>query len=158
MIHAPNAAVGQDRAPADAGLVPALFAIGRRLRRASGDTAVDQAGLVVLHRLACAPDVRPTDIAADLGLDASTVSRHLRALEQLGLVERAGDPEDRRAQRVSLSDNGRDVLDQAIAQRQAVVTAALAGWSDTDRCTLERLLVRLADDLETVPVALGTPT
>ncbi|HEU4491343.1 MAG TPA: MarR family transcriptional regulator [Jiangellales bacterium] len=158
MIHAPNAAVGRDRAPADPGLVPALFAIGRRLRRASGDTAVDQAGLVVLHRLACAPDVRPSDIAADLGLDASTVSRHLRALEQLGLVERAGDPEDRRAQRVSLSHHGRDVLDRAIAQRQAVVAAALAGWSDTDRRTLERLLVRLADDLETVPVALGTRT
>lgn len=158
MIHAPNAAVGRDRAPADPGLVPALFAIGRRLRRASGDTAVDQAGLVVLHRLACAPDVRPSDIAADLGLDASTVSRHLRALEQLGLVERAGDPEDRRAQRVSLSHHGRDVLDRAIAQRQAVVAAALAGWSDTDRRTLERLLVRLADDLETVPVALGTHT
>ena len=158
MIHAPNAAVGRDRAPADPGLVPALFAIGRRLRRASGDTAVDQAGLVVLHRLACAPDVRPSDIAADLGLDASTVSRHLRALEQLGLVERAGDPEDRRAQRVSLSHHGRDVLDRAIAQRQAVVAAALAGWSDTDRRTLERLLVRLTDDLETASVALGTRT
>jgi DNA-binding MarR family transcriptional regulator len=156
VIHAPNAADAGDRGPADQGLVPALFAIGRRLRRASGDTAVDQAALVVLHRLACAPDVRPSDIAADLGLDASTVSRHLRALEQLGLVEREGDPEDRRAQRVSLSDRGRDVLDQAIAQRQAVVAAALAGWSDADRRTLERLLVRLADALETVPMALRT--
>jgi DNA-binding MarR family transcriptional regulator len=156
VIHAPNAGPGTRTHPADLGLVPALFAIGRRLRRASGDTPVDQAGLVVLHRLGCAPDVRPSDVAADLGLDASTVSRHLRALERLGLVERAGDPEDRRAQRVSLTDRGRDVLDQAIAQRQAVVATALAGWSDTDRRTLERLLVRLADDLETVPATQGT--
>jgi DNA-binding MarR family transcriptional regulator len=117
---------------------------------------VDQAGLVVLHSLACAPAVRPSDIAADLGLDASTVSRHLRTLEQLGLVDRTDDPADRRAQRVSLSDRGREVLDRAIAQRQAVLAAALTDWSEADRRTLERLLVRLADDLENVKVAVRT--
>jgi DNA-binding MarR family transcriptional regulator len=143
-------------APNESGLVPALFAIARRLRRAAGVTPVDQAGLVVLHRLACAPAVRPSDIAADLGLDASTVSRHLRTLEQLALVDRTDDPDDRRAQRVSLSDRGREVLDRAIAQRQAVVAAALTGWSEADRRTLERLLVRLADDLENVQMAVRT--
>jgi DNA-binding MarR family transcriptional regulator len=146
VMHAPN----------EPGLVPALFTIARRLRRAAGVTPVDQAGLVVLHRLACAPAVRPSDIAADLGLDASTVSRHLRTLEQLGLVERTDDPDDRRAQRVALSDRGHEVLDRAIAQRQAVVAAALADWSEADRRSLERLLVRLADDLEDIQVAVRT--
>jgi DNA-binding MarR family transcriptional regulator len=100
--------------------------------------------------------VRPSDIAADLGLDASTVSRHLRTLEQLGLVERTDDPDDRRAQRLALSDRGHEVLDRAIAQRQAVVAAALADWSEADRRSLERLLVRLADDLEDIQVAVRT--
>ncbi|HSK25642.1 MAG TPA: MarR family winged helix-turn-helix transcriptional regulator [Jiangellales bacterium] len=152
MTHAPSGrGVGTPTGDhADPGLVPALFAIGRRLRRAAGDTPVDQAGLVVLHRVSCSPEVRPTDVAADLGLDASTVSRHLRSLQQMGLVERGDDPDDRRAQRVSLSARGREVLDAAMAQRRAVVAAAVAGWSERDRRTLERLLVRLADDLDAV--------
>lgn len=129
-------------------LVPALFQIARRLRQATGPAPVDQAGLVVLHRIACGEGPRPTDLATDLGLDASTVSRHLRGLADLGLVERADDPGDRRAQRVTLSPAGTRVLAEALDRRRALLEAAVADWSETDRQALTSLLVRLARALD----------
>lgn len=50
------------------------------------------------------------ELAAALGLDKSTLSRTLDGLEASSLVARAPDPEDGRAQRVSLTADGREVV------------------------------------------------
>ncbi len=107
----------------------------------------------LLHRLAVAPGIRVADLAGECGLDASTASRHVRTLEDAGLLARVGDPEDRRAARLSLTPAGQDALELALRVRADLVARATAQWSAADRGLLSDLLNRLSDDL----VAASTP-
>ncbi len=107
----------------------------------------------LLHRLALAPGIRVADLADGCGLDASTASRHVRTLEDAGLVTRVGDPEDRRAARLSVTPDGQQALESALRVRGDLVSRATANWSATDRGQLAALLGRLSDDL----AAVSTP-
>ena len=129
-------------------LVPDLFRIARRLRRAGGHAQTDVAALLLLHRLASEGPRRPSDLAGDVGLDLSTVSRHIKGLDDAGLAVRQPDPHDGRSFRVTLTDRGSTLLAEALARREDVVDRALAGWDPDDAAALRRLLGRLADDLD----------
>lgn len=107
----------------------------------------------LLHKLALAPGIRVADLADGCGLDASTASRHVRTLEDAGLLARVGDPEDRRAARLSLTPAGQNALDAALRVRADLISRATAHWSEPDRRRLAELLGRLSDDL----VAASSP-
>ncbi len=117
----------------------------------------------LLHRLALTPGIRVADLADNCGLDASTASRHVRTLEDSGLLVRVGDPDDRRAARLSLTEAGQNALDAALRVRAGLVSRATAHWSANDRRLLTDLLSRLSGDLVAVdtpdsPTAKGTRT
>ncbi len=59
---------------------------------------------------------------------------------------RIADPDDGRAQSVSLTPAGRDVMERVRGARHDLITTVLGEWSDTDRRQLALLLGRLADD------------
>jgi DNA-binding MarR family transcriptional regulator len=141
-------ASGCPAATPTSGLVPDLFRIARRLRRTGGPAQVDVAALMLMHRLACDGAKRPSDLAADASLDLSTVSRHVRALDDAGLIARDPDPDDGRSYRLSLTPTGTELMEQALRRRERSVELALAGWDEHDVAELRRLLGRLADDLE----------
>jgi DNA-binding MarR family transcriptional regulator len=94
--------------------------------------------------------VRATDIADCTALDLSTISRHLRGLEDAGLLTRSPDPDDRRASLLSVTDEGRAFVADAVRARTAMLAAATADWPDGDAATLSALMTRLAHDLETL--------
>ncbi len=139
---------------AEATLVPGLYRIVRRLRRLSDTAPVDVATLMLMHRLACAGPTRPSDLAAELGLDLSTVSRHAQGLTQAGMVSRDPDPQDGRSLLLSLTQAGADHMSDAFRRREEAVAAATADWPAADVDTLRRLLGRLADDLDTTELHL----
>lgn len=91
--------------------------------------------------------VRASDVAQVLGLDKSTVSRGMTQLENLGLIERIGDPDDGRARLLRLTTTGAERYDAMRAQRQTEFRAILDRWNPTDLADLGRLLSRLNDDL-----------
>ena len=82
-----------------------------------------------------------------LGVDTSTMSRHVKTLERSGLVVRAGDPLDGRAARVGLTAAGVEVLRLLGEARHRYFTELLAAWSDADRSALAPLLTRLANEV-----------
>jgi DNA-binding MarR family transcriptional regulator len=131
----------------DAELGDALYAVVLRLSRLPVDEPVDKAGLAVLHETRRLGMVRPSDLAVQMRLDLSTISRHLRSLEQQGMVQRTADPDDARAQRISITARGGEVLVRLMDHRAASIRAAIAHWSEGDRRDLRQLLRRLADDL-----------
>src|SRR5262249_57446714 len=135
-----------DPAPERAFLL-ALIAISRRLRAPGVRQPLEPGAFLVLHTVACHGPVRPSELADRLQLDASTVSRHLRNLEQAALVVRGADPNDRRAARVCVSAAGQTVLDEGFQARQALISRAFAAWAVEDREALVSLLTRLADDM-----------
>lgn len=75
---------------------------------------------------------RVGDIAERNIADASTVSRQVSHLTALGLLEKVPDPEDRRAQLVALSDEGRALLDELVVRREAWFDELLADWPEED--------------------------
>lgn len=63
----------------------------------------------VLRRLRAGPR-SPGWLAADMGISAPTLTRHLQRLEDSGLISRSTDREDRRRVVVELTDAGRQSL------------------------------------------------
>src|SRR3954463_8251829 len=74
-----------------------MMALGRRLRQRQPGDAIDYSAFPLLKLLSHQGPMRLSALASVLGLDASTVSRHARQLEDRGLLERTGDPDDGRA-------------------------------------------------------------
>lgn len=91
--------------------------------------------------------VRPSDLAAADGHDLSTISRRVASLEGRGWVVRERDPDDGRACRVALTDEGTTRLTTERAARAAIVTEVLVSWSEDDVRTLTDLLERMSDDV-----------
>jgi DNA-binding MarR family transcriptional regulator len=86
-------------------------------------------------------------LAQLLGVDTSTMSRHVKTLERGELVVRAEDPLDGRAARVSLTGAGAEVLRVLGEARHRYFAELLASWSEADRAGLAPLLAQLANDV-----------
>lgn len=123
-----------------------LASTQERLIGAAG-VSVERAGFGVLRCVSERGEVRVSELAQFLGVDTSTMSRHVKTLEGGGLVARAEDPLDGRAARVGLTPAGVEVLRLLGEARHRYFTELLAGWSEGDRAVLAPLLVRLADEV-----------
>jgi DNA-binding MarR family transcriptional regulator len=91
---------------------------------------------------------RPSDLAAEMHLDLSTVSRHVQALEKDGYLDKVKDPDDGRAHRLRLTPAGRKAIYAAMIRRADHYRRAVERWSTDDLQTLVRLLRRFSDDLK----------
>ncbi|MGW6201274.1 MarR family winged helix-turn-helix transcriptional regulator [Kribbella sp. NPDC055110] len=127
------------------GVMHAFTRIGRRLKAKQPGDTLDHSAHIVLFALRCNGALRLSDLAGKLELDASTASRHVRSLEQLGLIRRSPDPDDGRAFRVELTEQGIEQWEASARHRMELLSAAMEGWSEQDVQTFERLMTRFAD-------------
>jgi DNA-binding MarR family transcriptional regulator len=125
-----------------------VMQIGKRMRQRRPGDEVDPATVPVLHMLSCTGAIRLSELAARMQLDASTVSRHARQLEERGLISRTGDPDDRRASRVEITELGRKAMAASFEHRKQLIAHAIASWPDEDLSTLRRLATRFVVDLD----------
>jgi DNA-binding MarR family transcriptional regulator len=107
----------------------------------------DRAALVLLYPLVRLGPLRQGALAELVHADPSTVSRHVAALVDQGLVRRVADESDGRASRLVVTDAGRAALEALRAEREAHLERAIAHWNDDDVATFSTLLGRLLDDL-----------
>jgi DNA-binding MarR family transcriptional regulator len=129
------------------GIADAITATVGALKRRIEDPEAHTRAFLLGHVARLEP-VRATDLAEQVHLDLSTISRHLRGLEESGLLVRSPDSDDRRASRLAVTPEGRVVLDRTTAARTALFTSATAGWTDSEVDELVLLLNRLSHDLE----------
>ena len=134
---------------AEDALMSLMMALGRRMRQRQPGDEIDYSAFPLLKLLSHQGPMRLSGLAAVLGLDASTVSRHARQLEDRGLLERTEDPDDGRASRVAISERGNACLAKGFETRKQLITHALDGWTDEERDTLRELLHRLVQTLMT---------
>ncbi|MFC5187548.1 MarR family winged helix-turn-helix transcriptional regulator [Actinomadura harenae] len=126
-----------------------------RVVAASG-IAVDRAAVPLLRLLADNDGpMRPSEIAARLVVEAPHVTRQVQRLERAGYVDRVPDPDDGRAQRVRLSDTGRDAVDCIRAVGRTWMNDALTGWSPGELRDLATLVHRMVDDFVAHSEATG---
>ncbi|MGY1584598.1 MarR family winged helix-turn-helix transcriptional regulator [Streptomyces sp. MN13] len=110
-------------------------------------------GQEILLMLLWDEDDRPqAELIRALGLDASTVTKMLRRLEQAGFVARCPSPADRRASIVSLTDAGRALQAQVADLWKELEEAATALLSEEQTKTVTALLNRIEDGLQQCPV------
>lgn len=107
----------------------------------------ERACFLVMRRVISEGPIRVTDLARDLGLDPSTISRHLRVIEGRGWVERRPDSVDRRATLVAATEEGQTIVARLETERRRLLAEVLAGWDDHDRELLFDLTERFAADL-----------
>lgn len=110
-------------------------------------TAAQQAALrLSTHQLRAllvleaATDLNLTALAERLGIGLPTASRLCDRLEAAGMLERSLHPERRREVRLSLTAQGRRVLDDVAARRARALAAVLAGMEPAERSALRRAM------------------
>lgn len=109
---------------------------------------LERSAYLVLGRLREEGPLRNGVLAALLGLDASTVSRHAAALQHAGLIAREADPGDGRACRLRLTERGHRSVVATRNARRGLVRELLSSWPVDDRRTLAALLERLNAGLD----------
>ncbi|MCM1974421.1 MULTISPECIES: MarR family winged helix-turn-helix transcriptional regulator [Streptomyces] len=131
-----------------------LTVLLRRARASQGEMArevhpdLESAAYGLLIRLDECGRQRATDLAAYIGVGKATMSRQLRALEDLGLVAREPDPADGRAWLVHLTEEGRGRVSKVREARRARYARRLSGWDPREVAELARLLQQLNQEME----------
>ncbi|MEW5352580.1 MarR family winged helix-turn-helix transcriptional regulator [Streptomyces sp. 16-176A] len=107
---------------------------------------LDRAAVALLRQIADSEPQRPGELANRLGVEASHVTRTVQQLEKSGYATRVPDPDDRRAQRIRLTEAGRDAIARIREVGARGMEAALSGWSAGELHQLATLFHRMVDD------------
>jgi MarR family transcriptional regulator, transcriptional regulator for hemolysin len=114
-----------------------------RLRPLGFGTAYFPVVTVLLERGA----MRPKDMLPHVNIEQPTMTALLARMERDGLIKRKVDPDDARAQRVSLTPKAKSIFEQVIKELQLVVDVALQGVSEAEQATLIRTLQKVVQNL-----------
>jgi MarR family transcriptional regulator, organic hydroperoxide resistance regulator len=101
---------------------------------------------VVLTAIDVGPQQTQLALGRSLGVDKTTLTLLLDRLEAAGLVTRGLDGHDRRARIPLLTEVGRDVQREVVAERDRAEATLLASFTPQEQRLLRDLLTRLAAD------------
>lgn len=91
---------------------------------------------------------RVSDVAQTIHSDVSTVSRQVAGLTRTGFVARTPDPDDRRAQLLTLTEAGRDAVLAARRHRDEWLAGLVTDWDADELGDFTDHLGRFADALQ----------
>ena len=114
-------------------------------RRAGVD--VDRSGIIILSTLDRLGPMRMSDLAAEIGLDRSTISRQVGAVVRGGYVQKLGDTSDARASQLQLTSRGHAARRKLAEAWHDIVVDLIDDWSADEQAQLGRLLSRLAQQM-----------
>lgn len=126
-----------------------------------GLTAPGFAVLVTLARLTDPGGVSQRRLMDELGLSSGTVSVRMDRLQEMGLIERESDPDDKRNTRVQLTERGRELFERIVPDHLDNERRLLSALSGDERDLLAALLSKLLVGFEgtlprpDAPVHLG---
>jgi DNA-binding MarR family transcriptional regulator len=120
----------------------------RRLRQEAG-TELSPSQSAALATIEAHGPLAPSEVATLERIQRPTATRILARLEEAGLLERAGDPTDRRVSLVSASRRGAALLRRLRVRKNAYLARRLRRLEQDELRTLERaadILERLLAD------------
>src|SRR6188472_2356366 len=109
---------------------------------------MERASYLLLLRLESDGPQRVAHLAGSLGLDGSTVTRQLGALDAAGWIRRSTHPGDARATLVEATPAGLAAMDDLRQFRVRRIGTLLRDWSATEQTELGRALAHLNEVLE----------
>lgn len=133
----------------DPSLPEAFWAVARQLRSHSREALapweINPSHLRALQVLGRHGSVRLRDLADHLRIAPRSATEVVDGLESRGLVQRRGDPDDRRAILVELTEQGQRVMGAIRGARDTEAQALFGRLSPADRAQLSRILGLLRD-------------
>ena len=133
----------------DEWLADALGAVARQLREKSAETLapwdITPAHLRALRTLTRHGTMRLSELSDRLQIAPRTATEVVDALQARELVRRRGDPGDRRATLVEVTDHGAGILAEIRAARGTEAGRIFGRLSPADRAELARILSKLRD-------------
>ncbi|TRW98642.1 MarR family transcriptional regulator [Paracoccus sp. M683] len=103
--------------------------------------------LATLRRSGAPFTLTPTDLYEATMMTSGGMTARLDRLEKRGLIARQPNPDDRRGTLVSLTDQGRDLVEAAVVPHAANETRLLAVLTPDERDQLNGLLRKLRAEL-----------
>lgn len=104
--------------------------------------------LATLRRSGAPYRLSPGALSRSMMVTSGTMTNRIDHLEEMGLVRRIPDPEDRRGILVELSEQGRELIDTALTAHVANEERILKALSKEEQRTLAALLAQLLSSLE----------
>ena len=123
-------------------MVTALFVTNAALDRARRQKK-GASTLSLLQVVAASPGIRPSEIASAQDVHPSQVTRQVRELESLGLVQVTADTADKRSCRVTLTTAGSDELQSLTEEGLDRFALFVADWEPEEVRMLTSLLQKL---------------
>ena len=128
-----------------------LASVARTVNR-SFDAALAAAGgslptWLILLNLRIGKGANQRGLASAVGIREATLTHHLNALVEQGLVARSRDPRNRRVQSVELTDDGDRLFEELRQAATRFDTRLRRGLSSADLEALRGLLDRLRDNV-----------
>ena len=128
-------------------LRPVIARLGRRLRQeAGGELSPSQSA--ALTTIAAHGPLTPSELAQRERIQRPTATRVLARLEEAGLLERAGDPADRRSSLISATAEGRALLAAQRERKDAFLVRRLDRLDPSELAVLDRAATILERVLE----------
>ncbi|MGW7054870.1 MarR family winged helix-turn-helix transcriptional regulator [Streptomyces sp. NPDC054887] len=121
-------------------------AMGDRMEKAYARFGVSRGEFDVLATLRRSGEpytLSPRELSATLMLTTGGMTGRLDKLERAGLLSRSPDPHDRRGLRVTLSERGLAIVDEAVTAGLELQHEALEGFGEEQVEQLQTLLRRL---------------
>jgi DNA-binding MarR family transcriptional regulator len=105
--------------------------------------------LATLRRAGAPYELTAGEIGESTMVTSGAVTKRVDRLERAGLVARRAADIDARGRLISLTDRGREVIDDAVAEHTRHESRLIAGLTTAERDTLITLLRKLAQTLPT---------
>ena len=102
---------------------------------------------VILSLLAQGGVDSASQLCKDISYDGGAMTRMIDRLEAKGLIVRRRCPEDRRLNKLALTDAGRDALPKLRAVSVRILNHFLRGFSQADARQLEAYLTRMLENI-----------
>jgi len=110
--------------------------------------SLDRALFPLLVRISASTSIAVAELAEQAGRDASTVSRQIARLEELGLVSRQPGRKDLRIREARITGTGFHTIHSITTARRRLLDQLLSDWTREERESLPKLLRKLADEMK----------
>jgi DNA-binding MarR family transcriptional regulator len=114
----------------------------------AADVQIDQILFPLLVAIGRCGPVGVVELADSLGRDYTTVSRQVKKLEAQGLALKQPNAHDRRISEVTLSEQGKTLIERIAVARTRLMNQVLAEWAEEEVAALFRLTRKYADSLQ----------
>lgn len=126
-----------------------------RLYNAQAQKALKREEITIAHWiylrvLAERGQLTQRELSKRAGIAFQTAVPALDSMESRGLVKRTRDPRDRRKYDVSLTDDGRRLIERAMPQINELFAQALAGVSPDDMAVFWRVAHQITENLSSM--------